>query len=115
MEDCIFCRIAREEIKVPIIVKTKNFIAFPDKNPMIEGHTLVIPKKHYINIFDLPAKLGNEMLKLIKGISEQRIKEGNMGINLLMRNGRAAGQEVEHAHIHLIPRKKGDNIKFLPV
>lgn len=114
-KDCIFCKIVRKEIKVEIVKETKNFFAFPDKNPMTKGHTLVIPKKHYMNIFDLPEKFGNELLKLIKDLSEKRIREGNEGINLLMRNGKVAGQEVEHAHIHIIPRKKGDNIKFLPV
>ena len=114
-EECVFCKIAKGEIPVKMVEKSKNFIAFPDKNPMTLGHTLIIPKKHFVNIFDLPAKLGNELLKLIKTISEKRLKEGAMGINLLMRNGRAAGQEVEHAHIHLIPRRKEDGVKFLPV
>lgn len=113
--NCIFCKIARGEIKVEIVEETKNFLAFPDKNPMTLGHTLIIPKKHFVNILDLPENLGNELLKLIKKISEKRIKEGAEGINLLMRNGKVAGQEVDHAHIHIVPRRKGDGVKFLPV
>lgn len=116
MTNCIFCKIANKEIKTEIVEESKNFIAFPDKNPMTPGHTLVIPKEHYINLFDLPKELGCEMLELIQKISQKRVlKDKAEGINLLMRNGKAAGQEVEHAHIHIIPRKKGDNVKFLPV
>ena len=114
-QSCVFCKIANKEIKVNVIKETKNFLAFPDKNPITLGHTLIIPKKHYMNIFDLPAKLGNELLQLIKDISEMRFKEGSLGINLLMRNGKAAGQEVEHAHVHIVPRRKEDGLKFLPV
>ena len=116
MDKCVFCKIAKKEIKTEIVDESDNFIAFLDKNPMTPGHSLVIPKEHYLNLFDLPSEFGNELLEFIKKISQKRVlKDKAEGINLLMRNGKSAGQEVEHAHIHIIPRKKGDGVRFLPV
>jgi histidine triad (HIT) family protein len=63
----------------------------------------------------MPSSLGSEMSDFIKRIAEIRINEGAEGFNLLMRNGKAAGQDVFHAHIHLIPRKSGDGISSLSV
>ena len=68
MVDCIFCKIARKEIKVKIIEESDNFLAFPDANPKVERHTLIISKKHFSNIVDLPALLGNELLDMIKKV-----------------------------------------------
>ncbi len=110
--ECIFCRIARKEVKVEVIEESENFLAFPDANPISEGHTLIIPKKHFANIMDLPSDLGSEIVGLIKRVAEKRIKEGAEGFNLLMNNFEAAGQVILHAHLHLIPRKKGDKIRL---
>lgn len=115
MNDCIFCKIAKKEIPSDIVYEDSNFLAFLDIKPFVKGHTLIIPKKHFVNFLDMPSSLGNELSDFIKRVVEIRIKEGAEGFNLLMRNGKAAGQEVAHAHIHLIPRKAGDNINSLPV
>lgn len=111
-ENCIFCQIAKKKIKVEIVCESENFIAFPDANPKVSGHTLIIPKKHFVNIIDLPSDLGSELLDVIKRIFEIRSKEGCEGFNLIMNNFPAAGQLVMHAHLHFIPRKKGDRVKF---
>jgi len=110
-EDCIFCQIAKKKIKVEIVYESDNFLAFPDKNPKVEGHTLIIPKKHFVNLIDMPADLGSELLDVIKRIFE--IKK-YQGFNLIMNNGDVAGQLVMHAHLHFFPRKKGDGIHSLP-
>ena len=115
MNDCVFCKIAKKDIKVDIVDESKNFLAFPDKNPMTKGHTLIIPKEHYFTLMDIPKKLGNEMLELVQKVAGKRLSEGSRGFNILVRNGEDAGQEVPHAHIHIIPRKSGDGVKFLPV
>jgi len=112
-EDCIFCKIARKEVKSEIVEETDNFFAFLDLSPRTKGHTLIIPKKHFSNIMDLPALYGNELLDIIKKVGEKRLKEGNEGFNLVMNNFPAAGQVVMHAHIHLIPRKKEDGFRTL--
>jgi histidine triad (HIT) family protein len=112
MEECIFCKIARKDVKEEIIEDSENFIAFPDANPAAPGHTLIVPKRHFANLMDLPSDLAGEMIDVIKKVAEKRLREGAEGFNLVMNNFEAAGQVVEHAHLHLIPRKKGDKVRF---
>jgi len=110
---CIFCRIAKGEIESKFVGESDNFFAIMDANPIVEGHTLIIPKKHFVTILDIPDKLGNEMLSFIKKVSGKLLddKFGN-GFNILMNNLEVAGQEVMHVHIHIIPREEKDGIKF---
>ena len=112
MTDCVFCKIARKEIPVDIIYESGNFIAIPDANPKCKGHTLIIPKKHFVNIIDMPSVLGSELLDTIKKVAEIRFKEGASGFNIIINTGKEAGQIVMHAHIHLLPREKGTRIDF---
>ena len=104
-KDCVFCKIVRKELQVKIVYESENFLAFPDAHPKVPGHTLIIPKKHFISIIDLPSDLGSELLDVIKRIFEIKKCEG---FNLIMNNFPAAGQLVMHAHMHFLPRKKGD-------
>ena len=113
-ENCIFCKIARGKIAADKVIETNNFIAILDLHPIAKGHTLIIPKKHFVTILDIPDKLGEELLKITKEIASDILdKKLGDGFNLLMRNLEAAGQEVHHAHIHVIPRKEGDGIKIV--
>jgi len=108
-KDCIFCKIVSNEIKVKRVYEDENFIAFLDTHPRAEGHTLIIPKKHFRNLLDMPNTLGNEMLEAIKKVSLKLIDEGKAeGVNVLSNNEPVAGQIVFHTHIHIIPRKKDD-------
>lgn len=113
-KDCIFCKIAKKEVKANIVEETNNLIAFLDINPKAEGHTLIIPKKHAVTIFDIPNTLANEMLQLIKKIGSKILekKQGD-GFNIIMNNLPPAGQVVMHAHIHIIPRKESDGLRIL--
>ncbi|PIN78000.1 HIT family protein [Candidatus Woesearchaeota archaeon CG10_big_fil_rev_8_21_14_0_10_34_12] len=111
-EECIFCRIVRGEIKAQIVDEDDNFIAFLDSNPVADGHTLIVPKKHCKTILDLPDSLGNELLGFIKKVSLKLVKAGKAeGFNIIMNNFSEAGQVVMHAHMHIIPRKEGDGLK----
>ena len=112
MSDCIFCKIARKEIPAEIVYESDNFIAFLDANPCSRGHTLIIPKKHFVNIIELPAILGNELLDVIKKVAGIRFKEGAEGFNIIVNNGKEAGQVVMHFHVHVIPRKKGEKARI---
>jgi histidine triad (HIT) family protein len=107
-EECVFCKIAKKELPAEIVYESTNFIAFPDVRPRTEGHTIIIPKKHYVNLMDMPESLGSELLETIKKIFEIRAKEGAEGFNIVMNNFAAAGQFVMHAHVHLLPRKGQD-------
>ncbi len=112
-KNCIFCKIVKKEIPSELVEESKNFVAFLDVNPKTSGHTLIIPKQHFTNLMDMPAELGNEMLEMAKDIAERRIAGGAEGINLIMNNNPAAGQVVMHAHLHLLPRKKGDGLRMV--
>ena len=113
-DECIFCKIAKGEIKADMIKKNKEFIAFGDKNPVVEGHTLIVSKNHYVNLMDMPNKLGGEMIKFSKEVAKEMMdKKLGDGFNIVMNNFPSAGQVVMHAHLHVIPRKGDDGIKFI--
>ena len=112
-KDCIFCKIVKGEIKIDLVYENDNFIAFPDTNPCTKGHTLIIPKKHYVNIMDIPISLGVELVDAIKNVAGNLIKGDVTGFNILQNNFADAGQLVMHAHFHIIPRRKGDNLRTL--
>ena len=107
-KECIFCKIARKEIPAEIVLETGNFIAMPDIHPKVKGHTLILPKKHFTSLIDMPSSLGSELLDIIKKVFELKVKEGAEGFNIVMNNLPAAGQIVMHAHLHLLPRKAKD-------
>ncbi len=102
MNDCIFCKIVNKEIPCNNVYEDKNFLAFLDIKPLNPGHTLIIPKKHYRWVWDVDdfGKYLEFTKKVEKGISKAMTTEWVvMGV---------AGNEVPHAHVHLIPRFKDD-------
>src|SRR3989338_6661310 len=114
MNSCVFCKILRGEIPGEIVSSSEHFVALKDAHPVVPGHILVIPKKHYVTLLDLPTTDAAEMLKFMQSVASQLLeKKKGDGFNLVMNNLPPAGQVVPHAHIHLIPRKEGDGIRFL--
>ena len=112
IEECVFCKIVAGEIPSTKVYEDDNFIGILDVNQVAEGKTLIIPKKHFKTILDIPNSLGNEMLESVKKVSLDLIKNGKAeGFNLLINTYEVAGQVVPHAHIHILPRKKGDGLK----
>jgi len=111
MENCIFCKIVAGEIPAEKIYEDNETFAFLDIHPVNPGHTLVIPKHHSFNILDIPpedwAAVAKTVHKLAKPIHDAL---GADGINLHMNNREHAGQVVDHPHVHLIPRFKGDGL-----
>lgn len=111
MNDCVFCKIVKKEIPSDKIYEDDKFFAFLDINPNNPGHSLIIPKKHYENIYDLPDEVLSEIAPLIKKIAIAVKKSVNAdGINIGMNNDGAAGQIVHHAHFHVIPRFADDGL-----
>ena len=111
MEDCIFCKIAKGNIPSNKIYENENFFSVADRNPIVDGHSLIISKKHFITILDLPSSLGTELLDCIKKTAIKLMKEKNAsGFNVVNNNFESAGQVVKHIHFHIIPRKDGDKI-----
>ncbi len=112
MDDCIFCKIAKGEIPAKKIYENDSFFSIPDAHPRTKGHSLIISKKHYEHILDMPSTLGQELLDCIKKTAIEVMKENKSdGFNVLINNFEAAGQVVKHSHIHIIPRKKGDDLR----
>lgn len=108
MEDCIFCKISRGEVVSERLAESRNFFVINDANPVSKGHCLIIPKEHYETVFDLPGKLGNELIRVAKMQGEKMIKSGKAdGIKLVNNNYRASGQIIKHFHLHLIPEIEG--------
>lgn len=111
--DCIFCNISRGEIKSEKILETENFFAIKDINPKTSGHSLVISKKHYKTFLDIPSSLLGEFFEIAKQLAFKLLDEEKaQGFNLVMNNYEIAGQLVPHAHLHLLPRKKGDGFRM---
>jgi histidine triad (HIT) family protein len=108
-EDCLFCRIIEGKVPSEKVYEDTAVFAFLDVFPASEGHTLVAPKKHFSKFTDMDAEsvasLFEATRKITAAIEEAFSAEGsNIGIN----DGKVAGQEVPHVHVHVIPRRKGD-------
>ncbi len=115
MDDCIFCKISEGKLPSSKVYESDTVYAFLDLNPCHKGHTLIIPKKHCRDIFEVDPTIGCSVLKAMQDIAGA-LKQvtGCTGVNVLQNNGRDAGQMVDHLHWHLIPRFAGDDFKLWP-
>ena len=112
--DCVFCKIVKGEIPTKRIYENTNFIAFPDANPRVRGHSLVMPKKHVEDFLGLDKEYGESLVDAIKNTAKKVMKDNRAkGFNIINNNSRVAGQIVEHLHFHIIPRKEGDSVRVL--
>ena len=111
---CVFCRIARKQASASMVYEDETALAFLDIRPLNEGHTLVIPKEHYATIFEAPEELVAHLHRIVKRIA-LAVKEVTKadGVSIIQQNGKAAGQEVFHLHIHVIPRFEGQKLMRL--
>lgn len=106
----IFTRIITREIPADIVYEDEQVIAFFTIEPINPGHTLVVPKKPFVNLLDGDETVLGHMTVVAKRIGNALIANGfATGINLIMNNEIDGGQEVFHAHMHVIPRKKDDH------
>ncbi len=105
MEDCIFCKIVKGEIPCFKVYEDDRVLAFEDINPISEGHTLIVPKKHAENLWEIPGEdltaIHLASKKIIHAIKET-LKP--TGVAVLQLNGRGVNQVVMHYHLHLMPR-----------
>ncbi len=109
-QDCIFCKIAAGDIPSKTIYEDEDFRVILDINPAEKGHALIIPKKHYADIFELPEDIAASAMVLAKKLATHISGVlGCDGFNIIQNNGEVAGQTVFHFHIHLLPRHKGDS------
>jgi len=108
-DDCVFCAIVDGEIPAHTVHETGTTLAFLDANPLAEGHALVVPKAHHARLDEMPADLAADVFAAVHELVP-RVEAAvdadavTVGVN----DGAAAGQEVPHAHVHLVPRTADD-------
>lgn len=113
--NCLFCKIITGEIPAYKIYEDEHFFAFLDIQPVKLGHTLIIPKTHFVNIFDAPMTALEKIGPVVQTVAEM-VKKGSGadGVNLIMNNNKEAGQLIFHAHLHIIPRFADDKLASWP-
>ena len=106
MNSCPFCNIPADHI----LVEDEVCYAVPDRYPVSPGHTLIIPRRHVVSFRDMTSDEWNSVHRLAADLAKKMQEEDSsvQGFNLGINDGRAAGQTIMHAHIHLIPRRSGD-------
>jgi len=111
-EDCIFCKIVRREAPASVVREDASTLAFMDIQPMNTGHVLVIPKAHSALVEDLPPAAVGPILEAAREIYRAMRASGIRceAVSFYLANGKEAGQEVFHVHLHLIPRWRGDGL-----
>ncbi len=106
MSECVFCQIIRKEARANVVYEDEQVVAFLSNRPVNEGHTLVVPKKHYENIYEIPEEEAAYLFKIAKRIVVAvRDAVTAEGIRIVQNNGWAAGQVIFHLHVHVIPMK----------
>ena len=109
--NCVFCAIAAKRAPAAIVYESDGALAFLDIRPVVEGHTLVIPKKHCRNLFDLDDESGKAVMHASRVVARALRAAFNAdGLTVLQSNERAGGQDVFHYHAHLAPRFVGDGL-----
>ena len=111
---CIFCQIVEGKLPAHKVYENEHVVAFLDLYPINTGHTLVVPKQHVELLSDLPPDTAAHLLQAAQQV-EKAIRASTLhceASNVVINNGKAAGQEIPHVHLHIIPRFRGDGVRF---
>jgi len=110
---CIFCGIASGKIEAFKVYEDEDIVAFLDINPISKGHVLLITKKHIQFLFQMPDELSDKIFRIVKSLMPTIVNVTKaQGVNIFMNQGLAAGQNLEHFSINLVPRYSGDKVMF---
>ena len=116
---CVFCDIVRDEAPASMVYEDDQVMAFMDIRPVNVGHLLVVPRNHAADLASLDEEMGGHLfqvgMKLADAIRRAAPRQSGVrceGVNLFLADGEAAGQEVFHVHLHVIPRFRGDGFGF---
>ena len=113
--DCIFCAIVAGAAPAAVVHDDDDTLAFMDINPVSRGHVLVVPKKHYRNLYDVDPEAAAAVMRTTVHVARAvRAALQPDGMNLFQSNERAAFQSVFHFHVHIIPRWIGDELRLPP-
>ena len=111
MEDCPFCAIVEGRLPASVLAETENAIAFLDLRQAVQGHVLVVPRRHVESIYVLETDLAAELMQLAVRVAQAlQVAMHPHGLNLWQSNGEAGGQEVPHFHLHVQPRRYDDGL-----
>lgn len=109
---CTFCDLINGAGEVSVCYEDSDAMAFMDIQPVNSGHVLVAPRQHYTSLFDVPADLGDHLFRVtMRMASAVRRVTGCEDLNIIVSSGAAAGQDVFHYHVHIIPRREGDGFE----
>ena len=114
MSGCIFCQILSGEAPASVVYRDDTCNAFMDIQPVTSGHVLVMPNEHAANLAELAEEIGGQLFRVGQRIAAALRRSGLKceGLNFFLADGEAAGQDVFHVHLHVIPRYKGDGFGF---
>lgn len=115
MDNCIFCQIIRNEKPAKIIYENENVLCFLSKEIEVYGHTLIVPKQHFQDLYDIPQDVLCRLMEVVQLLTkEYKTKVGSTGVNVLHASGKDGQQSVSHFHFHLFPRFKDDGLDTWP-
>jgi histidine triad (HIT) family protein len=110
---CVFCKIVRGELPSARVLETSYAVVFLDINPLNPGHTLLVPRSHHAHLAELPEEIaahaGSLLPRLCRAV---KAATSAQGLNVLVNNGRVAGQTIDHVHWHIIPRFANDPVHW---
>lgn len=114
MDECIFCKIVSGKIPATKLYEDDLVLSFLDIMPAAKGHALVVPKRHYATLLDMPHDELRQVAEAVQKIAAATMVAlpGVEGFNVLQSNNEAAGQVIPHVHFHIIPRHREDKINF---
>jgi histidine triad (HIT) family protein len=111
--NCVFCKIVHGQIPSARILETEEVVVFLDIHPVTPGHTLIVPKAHHARLDDLPAEIAAQAGSLLPQLCRAiRAATGAEALNVIINNGQAAGQTIDHCHWHIIPRFHDDPVNW---
>jgi len=109
-DDCVFCRIIAGEVPAQIVLDDEEFVAFLDARPVFKGHVLVVPRRHYVTLADLPVPAVGPLFERVRLLSAAiPAALGAQGTFVALNN--VVSQSVPHLHVHVVPRTKGDGLR----
>ena len=109
-DDCVFCRIIAGEVPAHMVLDDDEFVAFLDARPVFKGHVLVVPRRHYVTLADLPVPVVGPLFERVRLVSAALpVALGADGTFVALNN--VVSQSVPHLHVHVVPRTKGDSLR----
>ncbi len=109
-DDCVFCRIISGEVPADMVLDDDEFVAFLDARPVFKGHVLVLPRRHYVTLADLPVPAVGPLFERVRLLSAAiPAALGAQGTFVALNN--IVSQSVPHLHVHVVPRTKGDGLR----